>query len=96
MPGADKAKPAFRVAALESGTAGNSLSVDVEAPGDGAEGSFKLVVKDGGKVVETFDNVSTGKGKANVATVVKQQSKTIVIEEVGSALAAPSTGSVST
>ena len=31
--------------------------------GDGAEGTFKLVVKQGGKVVETFDNVTAGKGK---------------------------------
>ena len=29
--------------------------------------------------------MTTGKGKQNVATVVKAQSKTIVIEEVGSA-----------
>jgi phage tail sheath protein FI len=52
-------------------------------------------VKQGGKIVETFDNVSAGKGKTNVATVVKAQSKTIVIEEAGGAVAAPSTGSVS-
>ncbi len=90
----EKGKPAFRVAALEAGAEGNDLSVEVEAPGDGAEGNFKLVVKQGGKPVETFDNVTTGRGKTNVATVVKSQSKTITIEEVG-ALTAPSTGSVS-
>ena len=95
MPSAEKDKPAFRVAALEAGPAGNTLSVDVEPAGDGAEGNFKLVVKDGGKVVETFDNVTAGKGKTNVQTVVKAQSKTITIEEVGSSLAVPSTGSVS-
>ena len=92
---AEKGKPAFRVAALESGPSGNGLSVDVEPAGDGAEGNFKLVVKQGGKVVETFDNVSSAKGKTNVATVVKAQSKTITIEETGGALAVPSTGSVS-
>lgn len=92
---AEKGKPAFRVAALESGPSGNDISVDVEPPGDGAEGNFKLVIKQGGKVVETFDNVSAGKGKTSVATVVKAQSKTIVIEETGGALAVPSTGSVS-
>ena len=95
VPGADKTKPAFRVAALEAGPAGNTLSVDIEPAGDGAEGNFKLVVKEAGKAVETFDNVTASKGKTNVATVVKAQSKTIVIEEVGSALAAPSSGSVS-
>ena len=35
----------------------------------------------GGKPIETFDNVTTGKGKQNVATVVKAQSKLITIEE---------------
>ena len=92
---AEKGKPAFRVAALEAGTGGNDISVDVEPASDGAEGNFKLVVKQGGKVVETFDNVTAGKGKTNVATVVKAQSKTILIEETGGALAAPATGSVS-
>jgi phage tail sheath protein FI len=96
VPGSDKTKPAFRVAALEAGPAGNTLSVDVEPAGDGGEGNFKLVVKEAGKVVESFDNVTDSKGKTNVATVVKAQSKTIVIEEAGSAaLAAPSSGSVS-
>jgi hypothetical protein len=90
---ADKGKPAFRVAALESGPSGNDLTVEVEAPADAAEGTFKLVVKQGGKPIETFDNLSTGKGKQNVATVVKAQSKTITIEEVG-AVGAPAAGAV--
>jgi Bacteriophage tail sheath protein len=88
---ADKGKPAFRVAALEPGPEGNDISVDVQQGGD--EGSFKLVVKRGGREVETFDNVSAAKGKQNVATVVKAQSKTIVIEEVGS-MTAPATGAM--
>ena len=33
---------------------------------------------------ETFDNVTTAKGKQNVVTVVKAQSKLITLEEVGS------------
>ena len=90
---AEKGKPAFRVAALEAGPPGNDISVEVEPASEAAEGAFKLVVKQGGKPVETFDNVTAGKGKQNVATVVKTQSKTIVIEEVG-ALAAPATGTV--
>jgi len=92
---ADKAKPAFRVAALEGGPAGNDLSVEVESAGEGPEGSFRLVVKQAGKPVESFDGLTVGKGRQNVQTVVKQQSKTITIEEVGSsALAAPASGSV--
>jgi phage tail sheath protein FI len=92
LPAAEGGKPAFRVAALEAGTAGNDISVDVEPASEGGEGSFKLVIKQGGKPIETFDNVTTGKGKQNVATVVKTQSKKITIEEVG-ALAAPAAGS---
>ncbi|MDP1876772.1 MAG: phage tail sheath subtilisin-like domain-containing protein, partial [Actinomycetota bacterium] len=90
---ADKGKSAFRVAALESGPSGNDLTVEVEAPADAPEGTFKLVVKQGGKSIENYDNLSTGKGKQNVATVVKAQSKTITIEEVGT-VGAPASGSV--
>ncbi len=90
---AEKGKPAFRVAALEAGPAGNDLSVEVEAASDKEEGTFKLVVKQAGKEVESFDNVTTSRGKQNVATMVKAQSKTITIEEVG-ALAVPASGSL--
>jgi uncharacterized protein len=90
---AEKGKPAFRVEALEPGPAGNDISVEVEPAAEAPEGAFKLVVKQAGKPVETFDNVTVAKGKTNVATVVKQQSRTIVIEEVG-ALAAPAPGTV--
>ncbi len=86
---ADKAKPAFQVAALEAGPEGNDITVDVQPAAD--EGSFKLVVKRGGREVESFDNLTTAKGKQNVATVVKAQSKTITIEEVGAV--APAAGS---
>ena len=92
---AEKGKSAFRVAALEAGPSGNDLSVDIEPASDATEGNFKLVIKQAGKVVETFDNVTSGKGKANVATVVKAQSKVISIEETAGALTAPSAGSVS-
>ncbi len=85
----DKAKPAFQVAALEAGPEGNDISVDVQPAAD--EGSFKLVVKRGGREVESFDNLTTAKGKQNVATVVKAQSKTITIEEAGAL--APAAGS---
>jgi phage tail sheath protein FI len=88
----DKDKPAFRVAALEPGPSGNDITVDIADPSEPGEGVFKLVVKQGGRPVETFDNVTTGRGKQNVASVVKAQSKLISLEEVG-ALAAPATAS---
>jgi uncharacterized protein len=89
----DKAKPAFRVAALDGGPTGNDLSVDVEPGGEGSDGVFRLVVKQGGKPVESFEGVTINKGKQNVATVVKTQSKLITIEEVGT-LAAPAPGTM--
>jgi len=88
----EKDKPAFRVAALEAGPAGNDISVDVMDASEPAEGAFKLVVKSGGNVEETFDNVTAGRGKQNVASVVKAQSKLITLEEVGS-LTAPAPAS---
>jgi phage tail sheath protein FI len=88
---ADGGKPAFRVIALEAGPAGNDVTVDVAPVGE--EGGFTLIVRQRGKVAETFDGLSTGKGKQNVATVLKAQSKLIAIEEA-SALAAPAAGSV--
>ncbi len=90
---ADADKAAFRVAALAAGSAGNDLSVEVAPASDGGDGAFRLVVKQGGREAETFDNVTTGKGKTNVATVVKAQSKLVTIEEVG-ALSAPAAGSL--
>ncbi len=88
---ADGAKPAFRVVALEAGPTGNDVTVDISPVGD--EGSFNLVVRQKGRVVETYEGLVTGKGKQNVATVVKAQSKLIAIEEAG-ALAAPAASSV--
>jgi len=88
----------YRVRALEGGTAGNDLSVEVaDAAGESpAEDAFKLVVKRGGKVEESFDGVTVGQGRQNVATVVNAKSKLIRIEEAtsGGALARPQKGAV--
>jgi len=82
--GKDKDTPAYRVTALEAGPAGNDITVDVQPSSETAENSFKLVVNQGGKPVEVFDNVTSSKGKNNVVTQVKAQSKLIKLEEVGS------------
>lgn len=80
---------AFRVVARElpagdgAGAGGGGLAVAVRDPAEGApEDRFTLVVKRGGKVVETFENVSTKRGKDNVVTVVAERSKLITIEQV--------------
>lgn len=69
------------------------LTVEVAPASEEGDDTFKLVVKRSGEPVETFDNVSTKRGPNNVATVVKQQSKLINIEETkGKALAVPKAG----
>ena len=73
----------YRIRAIDPGPDGNDLTVEVSEPTLPTENAFKLVVKRDGKVEETFDNVTTSKGKQNVVTIVKAQSKLIQIEEVG-------------
>ncbi len=90
----DAQRPAFAVQALEAGTTGDDISVEVQDASEPAEDNFKLVVKKGGNPVETYDNVTTRRGPNNVITQVRQQSKLIKIEEVkGKALAVPAKGS---
>ncbi|MGW3011127.1 phage tail sheath subtilisin-like domain-containing protein [Streptomyces sp. NPDC001219] len=78
---------AFKVSAIAAGsTAGGALTVEVQdVEGEGNSDRFKLAVKDGDKVVESFD-VSAKKSSRNyVVTQVKQRSKTIAVEEAAPA-----------
>ncbi|MFF4172563.1 phage tail sheath family protein [Streptomyces sp. NPDC001744] len=71
----------FRVAALTAGTeAGGALTVEVQDV-EGETERFKLVVKDGEKVVESFDASAKKSARNYVVTQVKQRSRTIVLEE---------------
>jgi phage tail sheath protein FI len=80
----------YRVSALEAGPAGNEVTVEVQDASEPGEETFKVVVSRGSRVEEVFDNVTTKRGKQNVATVVKQQSRLIQLEEVsGSAAIEP-------
>jgi phage tail sheath protein FI len=94
--GAAAAVGAFRVQALAEGAEGNDISVEIADTGaEGAtEDAFKLVVKKGNKVEETFDNVTTKKGRQNVVTVVNQQSKLVRLEDLGVAAEKVSRGSI--
>ena len=93
--GADGKLGAYQVTALEAGPEGNNLTVEVvETTPDGGEESFKLTVKRGNKVEETFEGLSTKRGKTNAATVVNAQSKLIRIEEVSGASLPATTGPV--
>jgi len=85
----------YRIVALDAGTGEGTLSVDIHAAeGEGAEGLFKLVVRQGDQVLEEYDRLNTGRGKANVATAVNATSKVIRIEETatGQSVEAPAPG----
>ncbi|MGA3564365.1 phage tail sheath family protein [Melissospora conviva] len=74
----------YRVVARElpGGELPDDLSVEVADPPEGAgEDRFNLVVKRGGKVAETFESVTTKRGKDNVVTVVRERSTLITVEE---------------
>ncbi|MGW2231762.1 phage tail sheath subtilisin-like domain-containing protein [Streptomyces formicae] len=91
--GAPVALGGFSVAAITAGSAaGGALTVEVQdGEGESAADRFKLVVKDGEKVVESFDVSSKKTARNYVVTQVKQRSKTIVLEEAaaGSQVAKP-------
>jgi uncharacterized protein len=94
LPGAgDDGRAALTVAAKDPANA--DLTVEVQGASEGGDDVFKLLVKRGGEVVETFDNVTTRRGPQNVATVVRQQSQLITIEDTrGKQLAVPRQGEV--
>jgi phage tail sheath protein FI len=88
----------MRISALESAPRSKEITVEVaEAGGDEpSEDMFKLLVKQGGQVVEEFDRASLGRGKQNVATMVNAASKLIRIEEAPTSASVadrPATGS---
>jgi phage tail sheath protein FI len=88
----------YRVVARDGLPAGpGGLTVEVTDPAEGAaDDRFNLLVKRGGKVEETFEGVTTKRGKENVVTVVRERSKLITVEEDGavSAAARPRSGEV--
>ncbi|MGH9076702.1 MAG: phage tail sheath subtilisin-like domain-containing protein [Acidimicrobiales bacterium] len=82
-PGGEGKAGGYRVKALESGPGGNDLQVEVAPAGDGApEDQFKILVKRGNKVEETFEGLSAKRGRNNAVQTVNAQSKLIRIEEV--------------
>lgn len=93
LPSAGDGAPALTISARAADA--TDLTVEVAPASEEGEDTFKLVVKQHGQPVETFDNVTTKRGANNVATVVRQQSKLIVIEETkGKALALPKSGEI--
>ena len=77
----------LKVVALDPAVAPGDVSVEVTDPGGDSptEDMFRLVVKVRGEVVEEFDRASFGRGKQNVVTMVNATSKTVQLEDTGSA-----------
>src|SRR5919197_3148293 len=94
LPGAGAdGRPALTISARAADA--SDITVEVAPASEEGDDTFKLIVKQGGAPVETFDNVTTKRGPNNVATVVRQQSKLIVIEETkGKALTVPRAGEI--
>lgn len=81
------------IRAIEAGSGGNDVTVEVAEASEPGPETFKLVVRKG-EQEEVYDNVTTKRGQSNVMTAVKQ-SKLITVEEVKSAtgtLTAPKKG----
>ncbi|MBB4962436.1 phage tail sheath family protein [Micromonospora polyrhachis] len=99
-PGPTATVGSYRVTARElprGGGTPDDLTVEVtDAPEGAPEERFNLVVKRAGKVAETFENVTTKRGKDNVVTAVREKSKLITLEETVPAaqLTRPSGGEV--
>ena len=95
--GADARLGGYIIRALETGAAGNNITVEVVDPGEGAaEDQFRLIVRRDGNQIEEYDRVSGKRGRQNVVTIVNAASKVIRIEEVtpGTAVEKPEKTSV--
>jgi len=82
--GASASLGGYQVRAIDNTTAGNGITVEVgPATGDAPPpDAFTLTVKTAdGQTAETFENVTVKKGRQNVVTVVKAQSKLIELVE---------------
>ncbi|MEZ5295892.1 MAG: phage tail sheath subtilisin-like domain-containing protein [Ilumatobacteraceae bacterium] len=80
---ADGSQVGYEISAKEGGSNGNGLKVEIQdasEPGDDGS-AFKLVVKRGDQELESFDNLTTGRGRQNVATAVNSGSQLIEIAE---------------
>lgn len=90
----------YRIAAVDAGAEPGQISVEVvNADGDPPpDDMFKILVKQGGEVKEEFDQLTTAKGKQNIATIVNANSTLIrVAEDSGTAaVERPNTGTVTT
>lgn len=76
----DNALPAFKIRALSAATP--DLTVEVLPPeGEGHDdGAFRLIVKQGDDVVESYDATPSAKGRSSLASQVNTRSRVIRVE----------------
>jgi uncharacterized protein len=81
----------MRIVALDPASRPGEITVEVTNPGgeDSPEDMFKLLIKQGGQVVEEFDRATLARGKQNVMTMVNTASKLIRIEEAPAGVDVP-------
>ena len=78
--------PRYVVRAVNSGSAGGALSVEIADASESNDDNFKLVVRRGGRIEEQHDNLSaSGKGKQSAAAAVKAASELIELQEASNA-----------
>ena len=75
----------LKVVALNGDAKPGDIEVEITQAGGDAptDDMFKLLIKQGGQVVEEFDRATVTRGKQNVATMVNASSKVIRIEDTG-------------
>jgi phage tail sheath protein FI len=77
----DEQQTAFALQAVTAGPEGDGITVAVAEASQPHEDTFKLEVRQGGELVETFDNLTTRRGANNVATVLAKKSRVITLVE---------------
>ncbi|NBM20654.1 phage tail sheath subtilisin-like domain-containing protein [Streptomyces sp. GC420] len=96
-PGEPQQLGTFTVSAIAPSQSGGGIAVEVADPeGEGPAERFRLIVKDGDKVAETFDVTAKKGGRNYVVTQVKERSRLIAVQEAAPAgqLARPENQSV--
>jgi phage tail sheath protein FI len=75
----------YRILALDPSTPPDRLRVEVSNhhnEGEEQPSGVKLIVHRDGQVVEEYPNVTTSRGKNNIATVVNAASQTVKVEQI--------------
>jgi phage tail sheath protein FI len=81
--GDEKASNALEIKAREGGSSGNAIKVQVR---DAEEDTFTLIIHGPSGSPETFEGLTTTKGKTNVATVVNATSTLVTVKVVKAGL----------